>query len=488
MSCTDTTTPDSALSVERKDLKFALNPIDPATLNPALRRAVSEAVSATLSVVPFLADFLLAAPVVAVSRTGLPSWFIAATDGLRTYVEPHAFAALPVPQRVFVIAHETMHNVGRHAHLMHTARRTGRIAYKGKHLPYANKALNVALDAWINTVLVRSKIGIAVPNTVPPLDWSVDIAKVSPIDIYAQMLDRGGAKDIKDDAFDCIVDQPAGTAANSSALKGVRGVNLGGREVVRSAVEAGDEASETRHKERLAGAAARGRAAGTRAGDLFRALFDAGLKPVVRWQDVLRTELARSGEPQRLDWRVLDPPGLVRPYIRTLPAEHRRRMVLPAKTPAGMAPVFVAVDTSGSIDERTLARFLTEIIGVVNDCRPEALYIGWCDADLHRVDTVDDPDEAGVRLAARKGAVGGGGTSFVPPFLWLAGRAPSRCGATVPDNPPASVVYLTDAVGQFPTAEQVTASGISQLVWAVVGDAQVHAPGVVVRLNGAMDN
>jgi predicted metal-dependent peptidase len=58
--------------------------------------------------------------------------------------------------------------------------------------------------------------------------------------------------------------------------------------------------------------------------------------------------------------------------------------------------------------------FFGEMRGVLEDVKPENLYVIWCDAEVHRVDQVEDVGDL-ITLKG-KGAPGGGGTSFVPVF------------------------------------------------------------------------
>ncbi|WP_348252684.1 VWA-like domain-containing protein [Trichocoleus desertorum] len=98
--------------------------------------------------------------------------------------------------------------------------------------------------------------------------------------------------------------------------------------------------------------------------------------------------------------------------------------------------VFVAVDTSGSIDQRQLRLFLSEVQGILGTYPHLQCDLYYADAEIYGP-YVLDPD---VELPAPKG---GGGTSFVPFFQQVAeqwdGMTMGVC------------IYLTDGYGQFPT-------------------------------------
>lgn len=98
--------------------------------------------------------------------------------------------------------------------------------------------------------------------------------------------------------------------------------------------------------------------------------------------------------------------------------------------------VFVAVDTSGSIDQRQLQLFLSEVQGILGAYPHLQCELYYVDAEIYGP-YVLDPN---VELPTPKG---GGGTSFIPFFQQVAeqwdGMTMGVC------------IYLTDGYGQFPT-------------------------------------
>jgi predicted metal-dependent peptidase len=97
------------------------------------------------------------------------------------------------------------------------------------------------------------------------------------------------------------------------------------------------------------------------------------------------------------------------------------------------------IDTSGSIGEKELNEFGSEIKGIVDQMQPEKVYVMYCDAAVAHVDEFGKYDE--LTFAAH----GGGGTDFRPPFKWLEEH----------DITPDALVYLTDGYGSFPEEEDV---------------------------------
>lgn len=109
-------------------------------------------------------------------------------------------------------------------------------------------------------------------------------------------------------------------------------------------------------------------------------------------------------------------------------------LYLPGLKSETMPPLVVAVDTSGSIDAGTLVAFGAEIQSIMDETRPEALHIIYCDSSINKTQTHEPGDL--IRLEA----VGGGGTSFLPPFAWVDAEGIQ----------PAALIYLTDLEGPAP--------------------------------------
>jgi predicted metal-dependent peptidase len=154
----------------------------------------------------------------------------------------------------------------------------------------------------------------------------------------------------------------------------------------------------------------------------------------------LLRELAHL-EASKLDWRSY----LWRYLVRTPTdfIEFDRRMISRGlyieALDAESVRVFVAVDTSGSIDDRALAQFLGEVQGILRSYPHIICDLFYADADIygpHRLtaetvtDTLPKPQ-------------GGGGTDFRPFFAKVDEMVEGEIGETI-------CVYLTDGYGLFP--------------------------------------
>ena len=104
--------------------------------------------------------------------------------------------------------------------------------------------------------------------------------------------------------------------------------------------------------------------------------------------------------------------------------------------------VVIAIDTSGSIGEETLAKFGAELLKLFKTYNIQKCNIIWCDSKICNVQTFETADKS-FDLKKLK-PCGGGGTSFVPPFEWIQKNILKR------GKVPAFMIYFTDAYGDAP--------------------------------------
>jgi predicted metal-dependent peptidase len=112
--------------------------------------------------------------------------------------------------------------------------------------------------------------------------------------------------------------------------------------------------------------------------------------------------------------------------------------------------VAVCIDTSGSVGRHELGMFLGEVEGILGAYPHVYCDLFFCDSELdgpHPLRAGDEPPKP----------TGGGGTSFVPFFRWLAAHPPDQgCSERL-------AVYLTDGYGDFPSAAPE-----EDVLWVVV--------------------
>jgi hypothetical protein len=119
------------------------------------------------------------------------------------------------------------------------------------------------------------------------------------------------------------------------------------------------------------------------------------LYPKVDWRDVLRQFVTKAATDER-SW--------ARPNRRFASQGY----YAPGRSGEVMGPMVVAVDCSGSVDERQLNEFASEVRAIHEDTKPAALHVVYFDSKVCHQDSFG-PDDA-VTLAPH----GGGGTAFSP--------------------------------------------------------------------------
>lgn len=132
---------------------------------------------------------------------------------------------------------------------------------------------------------------------------------------------------------------------------------------------------------------------------------------------------------------------------------------LPSLHSERMGRIVVAIDTSGSITREMLNIFASEINAIRADVNPEETLVIYCDAAVNKVTRFTPEDILDLEM------VGGGGTSFHPPFKWLDKH----------DVRPVCMLYMTDGYGDgWPTPD-------FPLLWCMTTDVQPGS-GETIRL------
>lgn len=142
----------------------------------------------------------------------------------------------------------------------------------------------------------------------------------------------------------------------------------------------------------------------------------------------------------RVDWR-----SALRRFVQTACKDdytwklpNRRYLsaglYLPSLYSESIPPIAVAIDTSGSIDDRLLEQFAGELNSIVDEMQPASVDVLYCDSEIAGTDHFDKGEP--VTFDPK----GGGGTDFRPVFTHLEEA----------DTPPACLIYFTDLCGYFP--------------------------------------
>jgi predicted metal-dependent peptidase len=341
-------------------------------------------------------------------------------DGTTMRYNPAFIDGLSIAECAGLWAHETMHCA-----LGHPWRIAGRDPRKWNH----------AADYAVNPILTESGCTLPKGGLNDPA-----FAGKSADEIYALLPDgQGGGKSGK---------PGNGNGEPADGEPGMGDVRMPDPAPGDVAVTPADAAQQERDWQvATIQAANAAKAAGNLPGALKR-LVEEIKAPKVDWRAQLR-RFVQSKFASDYRW---SPPN--RRYLHY-------GLYLPALKADGIGPVAVMVDTSGSIDAATLAAFAAEINAIVADAKPERVHVIYCDADVNG--TAEYERDGGPIVLE---PMGGGGTDFRPPFVWLAEN----------DVHPCCAIYLTDLYGTFPDA-----APDMPVLWAATSDA--GAPfGEVIRI------
>lgn len=376
----------------------------------------------------------------------------AATDGRTIYINPEYMLERKPMERVFIYAHEVEHVICRHPQRGKHYSREGNI----QGTPYDPEQMNIAEDYVINAGLMEQGVGMYNQDWLYAPDVTGDqLAE----DVYVRKYKK----------------KPPGQGQTfGQAGKGAKGAQGDARaqaqggafdQVLDPAVDAvtgkEDIPSDAEFKEAIARAAAAAKAIGKLPGNLQRRI-DEILEPQVDWREHVRMLLTGHMGANRETWDSLNRRYAALGALASNPVPQ-----FPGRKGFGADTVAVVLDNSGSIEERELSAFFAEVGGVIQDVRPKRVVLIWCDAVIHQVDEARSLDElADIRV---KGSKGGGGTSFIPPFEYLAKE----------DISPDALIYLTDLCGPFPAKPPAY-----PVVWAATTDQEVPW-GDVVRIKVA---
>ena len=310
---------------------------------------------------------------------------VAATDARNVLINPGPFFAYTLPERVFILSHEIVHNVFGDVEFMHRCKGSGTVPMDdGKTLPYRHGTMNKAMDYRINALLRDSKIGS--PPKDCCLDDTIATAATSCTEAYKKVYEdeeSGGKKTGPYQSFDVIL--APGTSNGTTSQQ--RNQQAWATEIATAA------ALEAMKKQ------------GHGKGALQR-MFDSILNPVIPWTDHIRGIFNRKVGSGSYNWRRPDRRFIV------------RDIHMPSRSGNGANWVVCWGDTSGSIGPAELTRYLGELSGIIEDCKPKRLTVIWCDSSIHGVSELTDA--ADLVDLQQNGVGGGGGTSVKPVFDWIA--------------------------------------------------------------------
>lgn len=391
---------------------------------------------------PFIGALVLHLPLVAVDPARCET---TATDARALYLNADYIAGLTLAQTQFVLAHEAMHCA-----LAHFARRAHRM----------RRRWDVACDHAANLLLLDE--GLKPP---PGALANPDFRGLSAEEIYPLIPPDTAERTLDRHLFDERGDGPGSGAAMNAVPPGKTTLEpWGGQrpddESGRSSDSWDDAGNEGRH------------------GDALEALPEAGpISPEElsrRWQ----TRMVSAAQQARLAGRLNDSwlrriDGLIEPqlpwrfllarylasvarddYTFQRPSRRDGDALLP-RLAGGETNLCVALDTSASIGGEELAHFTAELDALKGQVRARVT--------VHACDECLAPGgpwtfQPWEPIVLPEALAGGGGTSFLPVFAWIAAR----------QLRPDLLIYFTDAQGEFPSRAPEY-----PVIWLVKGNGKV---------------
>ena len=342
---------------------------------------------------PFLGALVLRLPLKIVNAAWCST---TATDAREIFVNPSYISSLTLSQIEFVLAHEALHCA-----LGHFARRQHRDLHRW----------DLACDFAVNPLLIDDGL-VAPPDTL----YLPEYSGLSAEEIYP-LIDNHLDKETHDqhlyDSNNKHQQQDASCEEGSSMKDEEKPPPkpLSAKE---------KESLEQQWSERLAGAAQQALQSGKLSASLARTV-DNLIAPSVPWRNLLGRYMSLR---TREDFD----------YSR--PGRREGDAVLPSLRGNAIGLV-VAIDTSGSISNREISEFLSEIDVLKGQVKARVSLVA-CDAQISK----DSPliFEPWESITFPSSFSGGGGTDFTPVFEWTEAQ----------NHAPDLLVYFTDAKGKFP--------------------------------------
>lgn len=422
---------------------------------------------------PFLGALVLRLPLQAADAKWCAT---TGTDAKKFYYNPDYISELKADETQFVLAHEALHCA-----LSHFARRSHRVKHRW----------DIACDYAINLILIDEGLtpppGILRLNEyrgmtaeeIYPLIKDNDMSETMDQHLYDKQDETEGGQDKQQNPLDAQDkktksggegqgQQPESrsqepqsdsssdsdssqqqkpdndSGSNDSPESGLPRQQSGQQESAQDKApepltEAEKSDLEVQWQQRLAGAAQQAQQAG-KLGEGMARMIDFFLQPTLPWRVLLASYM---NSVTRDD------------YSYTRPSNRRGD---PAIYPSLRSPhlnLVVAVDVSGSIDEKELSEFIAEVDSLKAQVRARVTLLS-CDSKITgNSPYIFEPWEY-CHLPDR--FQGGGSTHFAPVFDWVEQH----------DMRPDLLVYFTDAEGQFPDYEV----GYS-VIWLVKGKRTV---------------
>ena len=309
--------------------------------------------------------------------TNADSWCpTAATDGRKFYYNSEFVNNLPLKQLEFLVGHEVLHAVYDH------------MGRRGNRDP---KLWNIADDYCVNWDLVEQRVGDKIPVAL----YDSKYKGMSAEEVYDDLYENADKIDINELMKRLLDEHLDGNGDGEGNGEDDDKKSDNGRPRLTE-----EEKKQIRDEIRQAVmAAAQASGAGSIPGGVKRLIKDL-VEPVMNWRELLQQQIESTvksdftwARPSRRGWHT--------------------DAIMPGMKPGEQIDVVIGIDTSGSISDRDLKVFLSEIQGIMESYEEYRITVmGW-DTQVHNVGVFTSDNLEDI---ASFEPGGGGGTD--PHCVW----------------------------------------------------------------------
>ena len=408
---------------------------------------------------PFLGALVLRLPLQIANSAWCPT---TGTDARKFYYNPEYVQELRTDEAQFVLAHEALHCA-----LSHFARRQHRVKHRWDlACDYAINPILLAdgLKPPPGMIMMKEYVGMNAEEIYPLLDDN-DMTETLDQHLYDKENDPAeGGRDTSDNPLDNRDKQeepppPKDSKSENTPQQGEGSKGSGQQPEFDEQSQGGappppplsqQEAEElsVQWQQRLAGAAQQAQQAGKLSG-IMKRLVEELLQPRLPWRTLLAhymTAVARDD------------------YSYTRPSSRRGNPAIFPTLKSHQINAVVALDVSGSVNDKELQNCLSEINAIKGQVRAAVTLLA-CDSEI--VEGFPRRFEPWEEATLPQAMPGGGSTDFRPVFTWTQQQ----------DQQPDLLVYFTDAQGFFPATPPYF-----PVIWLVKGKSSVPW-GTRVQLN-----
>ena len=418
-------------TTHNKDDKLAdvIGPTDPKEDRKAKDKLTSARVALLLKQ-PFFGNMATR-----LELTNADEWIpTAATDGRRFYYNSKFINMLDRQEVEFLFGHEVLHCC--YDHIARTGERDRQL-------------FNVACDYAVNRDLIAHRVGKMI-TTVDCL-YDIKYDGMSAEQIYNELYENVDKVTI-DELVDRVLDEHLEDTASDDG----KGNNGSGNDSSKGPVKISKEdrqAIKDEIKEAMMQAAEAAGADNTP--ESIRRAITTFTKPQMDWRDLLRQTI-ESTIKDDFSWQ------------RTSRRGWHIDAILPGMTPGEETDVVVAVDTSGSISNKTLELFLSEVKGIMESFTTYKVHLFCFDTSVHNPQTFTSDNLADISEYELNGY---GGTDFNCVFSYLVneGIEPQR------------LIMFTDG---YPWSNEWGNPDYCETLFVIHGSTTIEAPyGVTTYYN-----